>query len=118
MGGRLAAIPAADVVGYSRFMAADDAGPRRRLKTVPEDLVEAAISEHRGICIARDLYNQGKKPAAVCRLPIARGPVAKAIGLKRAGTPRSRAGNIVGDDRTKTGYLPPTWVGSSPSYGA
>ena len=45
---RLAAILAADVVGYSRLMAADEAGTHARLKAVRKEFVEPKIAEHRG----------------------------------------------------------------------
>jgi adenylate cyclase len=45
---RLAAILAADVVGYSRLMAADEKGTHARLKVLRQDFVEPKISEHHG----------------------------------------------------------------------
>jgi class 3 adenylate cyclase len=45
---RLAAILAADVVGYSRLMGADEEGTHERLKVHRRDLVEPKIREHRG----------------------------------------------------------------------
>jgi len=45
---RLAAILAADVVGYSRLMRADEEGTHERLKGHPRELVEPKIKEHRG----------------------------------------------------------------------
>ncbi|HEX6002656.1 MAG TPA: adenylate/guanylate cyclase domain-containing protein, partial [Burkholderiales bacterium] len=45
---RLAAILAADVVGYSRLMAADEAGTLERLKAIRRDLFDLHIAEHRG----------------------------------------------------------------------
>jgi adenylate cyclase len=45
---RLAAILAADVVGYSRLMAADEQGTHARLKALRQDLIEPKIAEHRG----------------------------------------------------------------------
>ena len=45
---RLAAILAADVVGYSRLMGADEVGTLRALKTVRKDLVDRAIAAHGG----------------------------------------------------------------------
>jgi class 3 adenylate cyclase len=44
----LAAILAADVVGYSRLMAADEAGTHARLKTLRKEFVEPKVAEHRG----------------------------------------------------------------------
>jgi hypothetical protein len=123
MGRRLAAILAADLVGYGRIMSADDADTRRRLKTLPKDLTEAAISERRDICVARDAYNQVKnkidfgfeplgepavknirKPVAVYRLLVDRGPVPTAVALKRAGR----------RDRASSHVLRPTAPGHNP----
>ena len=45
---RLAAILAADVVGYSRLMAADERGTHTRLKALRQDFIEPKVAEHRG----------------------------------------------------------------------
>src|SRR6266481_5501494 len=45
---RLAAILAADVVGYSRLMGADEEGTLARLKALRRDLLDPKIDEHRG----------------------------------------------------------------------
>jgi adenylate cyclase len=45
---RLAAILAADVVGYSRLMGADEEGTHERLKAHRRKLVDPKISEHSG----------------------------------------------------------------------
>ena len=45
---RLAAILAADVVGYSRLMAADERGTHARLKALRKDFIAPEIAEHRG----------------------------------------------------------------------
>jgi adenylate cyclase len=45
---RLAAILAADVVGYSRLMGADEGGTLERLKTLRRDLVQPKITERGG----------------------------------------------------------------------
>jgi TolB-like protein/class 3 adenylate cyclase len=45
---RLAAILAADVVGYSRLMAADEQGTHTRLKLLRKDVVEPTIAEYHG----------------------------------------------------------------------
>jgi adenylate cyclase len=45
---RLAAILAADVVGYSRLIGEDEAGTLGRLKAVRARVVDPAIAEHRG----------------------------------------------------------------------
>ena len=48
MARRLAAILAADVVGYSRLMAADEAGTHARLTALRKDFLEPEIAEHHG----------------------------------------------------------------------
>jgi adenylate cyclase len=48
MARRLAAILAADVVGYSRLMAADEVGTHARLKTLRKGFIEPKIAEHHG----------------------------------------------------------------------
>jgi class 3 adenylate cyclase len=45
---KLAAILAADVVGYSRLMEADEKGAHARLKALRIDFIEPKIAEHRG----------------------------------------------------------------------
>jgi TolB-like protein/class 3 adenylate cyclase/Tfp pilus assembly protein PilF len=45
---RLAAILAADVVGYSRLMAADEAGTHAHLKALRRELIDPAIAAHHG----------------------------------------------------------------------
>ncbi|MBV9111766.1 MAG: SUMF1/EgtB/PvdO family nonheme iron enzyme [Hyphomicrobiales bacterium] len=45
---RLAAIMAADIVGYSRLMNTDEEGTHARLKRILRELVEPTISEHHG----------------------------------------------------------------------
>ena len=45
---RLAAILAADVVGYSRLMAGDDVGTFAQLKTHRRELIEPKAAEHHG----------------------------------------------------------------------
>jgi hypothetical protein len=48
MARRLAAILAADVVGYSRLMAADEAGTHARLKALRKEVIEPKIAAHHG----------------------------------------------------------------------
>ena len=45
---RLAAILAADVVGYSRLMGKDEAGTLERLKAHRRELIEPKIAAHHG----------------------------------------------------------------------
>jgi adenylate cyclase len=48
MGRGLAAILAADVVGYSRMMAVDETGTHARLKALRKDFLEPEIAKHHG----------------------------------------------------------------------
>ena len=50
---RLAAVLAADVVGYSRMMAADEEGKLARLNSCRRELWEPTIAEHRGRVVKR-----------------------------------------------------------------
>jgi adenylate cyclase len=50
---RLAAVLAADVVGYSRLMAADEEGTLARLNSYRRELWEPTIAEHRGRVVKR-----------------------------------------------------------------
>jgi adenylate cyclase len=45
---RLTAILAADVVGYSRLLGADEEGTHERLRAYLGELVDPKITEHRG----------------------------------------------------------------------
>ncbi len=45
---RLTAILAADVVGYSRLMGADEAGTLAAFTAIRADLVDGKIAEHQG----------------------------------------------------------------------
>src|SRR5215210_2437610 len=45
---RLAAILAADVVGYSRLMGLDEAGTLARLRTHRRELIDTKVAEHKG----------------------------------------------------------------------
>ena len=45
---RLAAILAADVVGYSRLIEADEEGTLNRLKSIRAEVIDPKITEHRG----------------------------------------------------------------------
>ena len=51
---RLAAILAADVVGYSRLMEADEAGTRAALKAHRKELIEPKTAEYHG-CVVEDM---------------------------------------------------------------
>jgi class 3 adenylate cyclase len=50
---RLAAVLAADVVGYSRLMASDEEGTLARLNALRRQFLEPTIAEHRGRIVKR-----------------------------------------------------------------
>ncbi len=74
---RLAAILAADVVGYSRLMGTDEAGMLDALKAHREDLIEPKIAEHEG---ARGQAHGRRDPGRV-RQPGGRGPL-QVLGVR------------------------------------
>jgi adenylate cyclase len=45
---KLATIPVADVVGYSRLAGADEDKTLARLRALPSDLIDPAIAAHHG----------------------------------------------------------------------
>ena len=51
---RLAAILAADVVGYSRLMGVNEAGTLAALSAHRKELIDAKIAEHRGRIVKAD----------------------------------------------------------------
>ncbi len=55
---RLAAILAADVVGYSRLMGEDEAGILAALRAHREELIESKIAEHEGGDIGIEAQSQ------------------------------------------------------------
>jgi adenylate cyclase len=75
---RLAAIMAADVVGYSRLMEADEAGTHARLMALRKDLIEPAIARRKGRIVK--LTGDG----ALVEFPSAVGAVLAAAEIQRA----------------------------------
>ena len=74
---RLAAILAADVVGYSRLMERDEAGTLERLKAHRKEFVEPLIAEHRGRVVK--LMGDG----ALCEFASVVDAVACAVAIQR-----------------------------------
>ncbi len=74
---RLAAILAADVVGYSRLMGEDEAGTLAQLKAHRKDLIDPKIAEHHGriVKLMRDGAPVQYAAAIGCNLQIAEGAV-------------------------------------------
>ena len=83
---KLAAILAADVVGYSRLMELDEAGTFERLKARRIELVEPAIAAHRGFDLQADGRRASGRVASVvdaveCAVDIQRGMSERNTGL-------------------------------------
>ena len=57
----LAAIPAADVAGYSRPMEADEEGTLRRLKALRAEIIDPKIAGHRGCIVNQGSQNGGPR---------------------------------------------------------
>jgi class 3 adenylate cyclase len=69
---RLTAILAADVVGYSRLMGADEEGTHERVKAHLGELVNPKIAEHRGRVVKNSVGTAGPprpKPASAYPRP-------------------------------------------------
>src|SRR5262245_54995249 len=99
---RLTAILAADVVGYSRLMGADEEGTHERLKARLRDLVNLKITEHRG----RIVKNTGdgflaEFPSVVdavrCAVEIQRGMIDREPEVPEEHRIRFRIGVNLGD---------------------
>lgn len=74
---RLAAVLAADVVGYSHLMEIDEAGTVARLKCHRKELVEPLVAEHNGRVVK--LMGDG----ALCEFPSAVAAVEVALAVQR-----------------------------------
>ncbi len=99
---RLAAIVAADVVGYARLMGADEAGTLARLKALRKELVQPKIAEHKGRVVK--LMGDGLLAefpsvvqAVVCAVAIQRAMAEREPGLGEDRRIRLRIGVNLGD---------------------
>jgi adenylate cyclase len=99
---RLAAILAADVVGYSRLMGADEEGTHKRLKAHLRELVDPKINEHRG----RIVKNTGDGllaefasvvDAVRCAVEVQRGMIDREPDVPEESRIRFRIGVNLGD---------------------
>ena len=97
---RLAAILAADVVGYSRLMAADEEGTLARLRAVRGDFVDPTIAKHHGRIVK--LMGDGALvefasvvDAVRCALDIQRGMAQREVDRPEEQRVRFRIGSIL-----------------------
>jgi adenylate cyclase len=99
---RLAAVVAADMVGYSRLMEADETGTLARLKTHRIELIDPAIVKHRGRMIktAGDgmlVEFHSVVDAVVCAAEIQRRMARRNADVSSAGWIQFRIGINLGD---------------------
>src|SRR5687768_8036961 len=99
---RLAAILAADVVGYSRLMGQDEQGTLARLKTHRREFIDPLIAEHRGRIVK--LMGDGALvefasvvDAVACAVAIQEGMAGRERDLPAAERIRFRIGVNLGD---------------------
>jgi adenylate cyclase len=99
---RLAAILAADVVGYSRLMGMDEEGTHERLKAHLRDLVEPKIEEHHGRIVKNTGDGMLAEFASVvdamrCAVEVQRGMIDREPDLPDERCIRFRVGVNLGD---------------------
>jgi class 3 adenylate cyclase/pimeloyl-ACP methyl ester carboxylesterase len=99
---RLAAILAADVVGYSRLMGADEVGTHTSLKLHRRELVDSGISEHHGRIVKTTGDGMLVEFASVvdavgCAVKIQRSMVRRNVGIPAEKQIVFRIGINVGD---------------------
>jgi len=99
---RLTAILAADVVGYSRLMGADEAATLAALKTLRTDLIDPKVAEHQGRIVK--LTGDGMLAefpsvvsAVACAADVQRGMRARNAGVTQEGRIEFRIGVNLGD---------------------
>ena len=99
---RLAAILAADVVGYSRLMERDEAGTLARLKAHRRELVAPLVAEHRGRVVK--LMGDGALiefasavDAVECAVAVQENMAGREVGVPEAERLRFRIGINLGD---------------------
>jgi adenylate cyclase len=99
---RLAAIVAADVVGYSRLMGVDETGTLLTLRNHRDELIDPLIADHRGriVKVMGDgllLEFKSIVDAVNCALEIQRGMIQRNQGKDQVGALRYRIGIHLGD---------------------
>ena len=84
---RLAAILAADVVGYSRLMGQDEAGTLQALKTLRTEVLDPKIAEHKGRVF------KATGDGVLAEFPSVVNAVACAVDIQRAMAVRNAGGS-------------------------
>jgi class 3 adenylate cyclase len=96
---KLAAIPAADVVGYSKLAGADEERTLARLRALRSDLIDPTLAVHNGRIVKRTgdgvlIEFRSIVDAVRCGIEVQNGMVERNAGLLQ-GIP-GRAGNRIG----------------------
>src|SRR6516165_5155089 len=99
---KLAAILAADVVGYSRLASADEDRTLARLRTLRSDLIDPTIAVHRGKVVKRTgdgilVEFRSVVDAVRCAVEIQNGMVERNVGLPPERRIEFRCGVHLGD---------------------
>jgi adenylate cyclase len=99
---KLAAILAADVVGYSRLASADEERTLARLRTLRSDLIDPTIAVHRGKVVKRTgdgilVEFRSVVDAVRCAIEIQNGMVERNVGLPPERRIEFRCGIHLGD---------------------
>src|SRR5262249_42874032 len=107
---RLAAILAADVVGYSRLIGADEEGTLSRLRGLRRDLIDPKIDEHRGRIVKTTGDGLLAEFASVvdalrCAIEVQRGMTERNAGMPAEQCIALRIGINVGDIVVEGGDL-------------
>lgn len=87
---KLAAILAADVVGYSRLMGANEVGTLRALKTLRKELVDPAVARHGGRIVKLTGDGILIEFASAVDAVASAVEVQRAVARRNAGTPQDR----------------------------
>src|SRR5579862_9904213 len=99
---KLAAILAADVVGYSRLAGADEERTLARLRTLRSDLIDPAVSVHNGRVVKRTgdgslIEFRSVVDAVRCAIEVQRGMVERNAGVAPERRIEFRVGIHLGD---------------------
>jgi len=99
---KIAAIVAADVVGYSRLAGADEDRTLARLRTLRSDLIDPTIAVHKGRVVKRTgdgilIEFRSVVDAVRCAIEVQRGMIERNAGLARERRIEFRVGIHLGD---------------------